>query len=197
LKELILLETLEKNKNITQKELAEHVNVAPSMINQYIKNLEEKQYLYKDIKSSRVIKYMITDKGIERKQYLLMTYMYELLAMYNLAKENFEEVFERLEARGCTRLLLYGAGEVAETIIGLIHGRYNSRLEIKAIMDDNEGKQGSTLFGYKIVNPKDIKFQPDELVLITSYSYEQQIQNNLRTLNFPAHNVVSLFRDAM
>jgi DNA-binding MarR family transcriptional regulator len=194
LKELILLESIENNKNTTQKELANHVNVVPSMINQYIKNLEENLYLYKDIKSSRNVFYFITEKGIERKNYLLMTYLNELLQLYNLAKENFELVFKRIEEHGSTELILYGAGEVAETVIALINGRNNSQINIKAILDDDEEKQGHNLFCYKIINPQNVAYYKNDIILITSFTYEQQIIEKLKYLNFPKENIISLFR---
>lgn len=42
LKELLLLEHIEKTPNTTQKEIAEIINGAASMVNVYVDNLEKK-----------------------------------------------------------------------------------------------------------------------------------------------------------
>ncbi|NLV75481.1 MAG: hypothetical protein GX023_00570 [Tissierellia bacterium] len=45
--------------------------------------------------------------------------MRELLALYYLAKNNVEEFLSKVQQKGYKNLLLYGAGEVAETIVGI------------------------------------------------------------------------------
>ena len=44
LKELLLLEHIEKTPDTTQKEISKIINGATSMVNVYIDNLEEKKY---------------------------------------------------------------------------------------------------------------------------------------------------------
>jgi len=48
LKELLLLQHIEKNPDTTQKEIAKVINGAKSMVNVYIDNLEENGYMVRD-----------------------------------------------------------------------------------------------------------------------------------------------------
>ena len=78
LKELLLLEHIEKTPSTTQKEIARVIGGAASMVNVYIDNLEDKDYLVRDYKSARTVDYNITPQGIKRKNYLLICYMREI-----------------------------------------------------------------------------------------------------------------------
>lgn len=160
-KELILLQEIEKNPSITQKELGSIIGgAAPSMVNVYIKELEEEKYLKREYISTKTVNYKITPEGIKRKNYLLIVYMRELLGLYHLAKNNVEEFLSKVEEKGYKNLLLYGAGEVAETIIGVIRDRENSTLNILAVIDDDKEKQGKEILGYKIISTKEIPNYP-------------------------------------
>ena len=88
LKELLLLEHIEKNPDTTQKKIAEIIGGAASMVNVYIDSLEEKNYMKRDYKSAKVVYYNITPEGVKRKNYLAITYLQELLELYRLAERN-------------------------------------------------------------------------------------------------------------
>ena len=75
LKELLLLQHIENNPDTTQKEIAEIINGAASMVNVYIGDLEENNYLVREYQSSKNVYYRITHEGLKRKNYLLISYM--------------------------------------------------------------------------------------------------------------------------
>jgi len=147
LKELLLLQHIEKNPDTTQKEIAKVINGAKSMVNVYIDNLEENGYMVRDYQSAKIVYYNITPEGVKRKNYLLINYMRELLDLYRLAKENVEKFLLEIEERGYSKLLIYGAGEVAETILGVIRDRNKDTLKVLAVIDDNDEIQGKELLG--------------------------------------------------
>ena len=64
LKELLILEYIESNENCTQKELANVIDAAVSMVNVYINELEEKGYLIRDYQSAKIVYYRITPEGV-------------------------------------------------------------------------------------------------------------------------------------
>ena len=194
-KEMILLQEIENDHTITQKQLAEAIGAAPSMVNVYISQLEEKNYLNREYISSKIVNYKITAKGLKRKNYLLISYMRELLDLYKLAKGNVEKFLQNIENRGYKNILLYGAGEVAETIIGVIRDRENSSLNVLAILDDDLQKQGTEMLGYKVIDRSEIeKYNPDAVV-ITSYTFEEDIMEKLREIQYPMDNVVRYFNE--
>ena len=49
LKELLLLQHIEKKSDTTQKEIAKEIDGAPSMVNVYIDNLEKQNYMVRAV----------------------------------------------------------------------------------------------------------------------------------------------------
>ena len=166
-KELVLLQEIEKDPSITQKELGNVIGAAPSMVNVYIKELEEQNYLNREYISTKTVNYRITPEGIKRKNYLLIVYMRELLALYYLAKNNVEEFLSKVQQKGYKNLLLYGAGEVAETIVGVIRDSENITLNVLAVVDDDEQKYNTKILGYNIIPRQNIDKYPHDAIIIT------------------------------
>ena len=195
LKELLLLEHIEKNPDTTQKEIAKIINGATSMVNVYIDNLEEKKYLNRDYKSAKTVYYNITQEGIKRKNYLAISYIQELLELYKIAEENVENFLLTIENKGYKYILLYGAGEVAETILGVINGRDNNNLHVVAIVDDNTDKQGSKLLGYNIISREFINSIEHDCIVITSYTFEDDITYRLCEISYPMERIEKFFTE--
>jgi len=192
IKKLLLLEQIEKNKNVTQAQLAKYTHSAPSMINNYIKTLEKDGLLIKNKKSKRDVEYYITKKGIERKNYLLVTFMNELIELYNLTKENIESFIKNLENKGLKKVVFYGAGETAKVIIKVLKDMPESELELLFLVDDDEKKRGTLFEGYKVINPEKLKEYEYKIdaVIITSCIYENDILDRLKKLNFCEEKII-------
>lgn len=192
-KELMILEHIESNSNTTQKELARIISGAASMVNVYIDDLEEKGYMVRDYKSAKIVYYNITPEGIKRKNLLLITYFHELLEYYRLAETNMESFLKRLESKGYRNILLYGAGEVAETILGIIKNRTDKQLKVLALIDDSEERQNKELLGYKIISLDEINNYKHDGIVITSYVFEDVIRQRLVEVGYPGDRIVRFF----
>ena len=193
LKELAILQHIENKEDTTQKELADLINAAPSMVNVYINDYEEKGYIIREYISTKTVKYKITPQGINRKNYLLISYLRELLDLYKLAKENVEKFLQDIENKGYRNILLYGAGEVAETILGVIRDRQPSNITVEAIVDDDVEKWNKELLGHKIISRDEIKEYDHDAIVITSYTYEDDIRKRLEEVGYDGDRVVRFF----
>ncbi|WP_353095817.1 winged helix-turn-helix transcriptional regulator [Tissierella praeacuta] len=193
LKELTILQHIENNEDTTQKELAEVVNAAPSMINVYINDYEEKGYIKRQYISQKIVKYKITSDGIRRKNFLLITYLHELMKLYKLAKENIERFIRDLENRGYINILLYGAGEVAGTILSVIRDRESIKLNIVGLIDDNKSLQGKMMMGYRIISLEEVQSHNHDAIVITSYAYEDSIRKRLEEAGYDCNKVIRFF----
>lgn len=163
------------------------------MVNVYINKLEESGYLIRDYQSAKIVYYNITPKGIKRKNFLSITYFYELLDLYRLAEQNIEVFLEKLEERGYRNILFYGSGEVAETILGILKEKSDTLLKIVALVDDNKDRQGKELLGYKIISREEIKKFEHDGIVITSYTFEDDIKNKLEEIDYPKNHVELFF----
>lgn len=195
LKELLLLQHIEKNPDTTQKEIAKIVGGAASMVNVYIDNLEEKKYMVRDYQSVKTVYYKITQDGVKRKNYLALTYLHELLELYRLAEEAIESFLVRLEGKGHRNILLYGAGEVAETILGIIKGRTEKPLKVVALVDDDKERQAKELLGYRIISREAIHQYDHDGIVITSYTFEDDITNRLNEIGYPVDRIERFFTE--
>lgn len=193
LKELRLLQHIEIKPDTTQQEISSVIGGAVSMVNLYVDRLEKNGYMTRSYKSAKIVYYNISAEGIKRKNYLLINYMNELLELYKLAKENVDRFLIKIEAKGYKNILLYGAGEVAETILGVIRDGNSNALNILAVIDDNRDLQGMDILGFKIISREEIyKFDADGLV-VTSYAYEDEILEKLKEFNYSEDNIIRFF----
>ncbi|MDR7871387.1 MAG: winged helix-turn-helix transcriptional regulator [Tissierellaceae bacterium] len=195
LKELQILQHIEKNPDTTQKEIARVIEAAPSMVNVYIDRLEEDNYMIRDYKSAKVVYYNITAEGIKRKNYLAITYYHELLELYRLAEQNIENFLVRLENKGYRNVLVYGAGEVAGTILGIIKGRTDKPLKVLSLIDDDNDMQGKELLGYKIISRDEINQYRHDGIVITSYTFEDDITRRLKEIGYPEDKIERFFTE--
>ena len=193
LKELLLLQHIENNHDTTQKEIAKVIDGATSMVNVYIDNLEEKGYLNRDYQSAKIVYYRITLEGLKRKNFLLITYMRELIDLYKLAKNNVEVFIKKIEDRGFKNILLYGAGEVAETIIGVIRDKDSSPINIVALIDDDIEKQNKLFLNYKVISQDAINNYKHDAIVITSYTFEDNIMENLNEMRYDKERIIRFF----
>ena len=194
-KELLLLQHIEKSPKTSQHEIAREIGSAASMVNVYVNKLEEQGYLIRDYQSLKIVYYNITPEGIKRKNYLSVTYLHELLGLYRMAEENVEGFLQRLENKGYKRVLVYGAGEAAEAIVGIIKGRKDKPLKVLAIIDDNKEIQGKELLEYKIISREEIEKYEHDGIIVTSYTYEYEIINKLKEINYPEIRIERFFSE--
>lgn len=194
-KELLLLQHIEENPNTTQKAIAQAIGGAPSTVNEYMEDLEENKYLKRDYKTPKTVDYNITPEGIKRKNYLSIRYIHELLELYTLAEKNLEKFFTGLEEKGFHKILIYGAGEVAETILGILKNRKNNSIEILAMVDDDKERQATKKLGYKIISREEIKNYDHDGIVITSYTFEDEIRKKLEEIDYPGDRIERFFTE--
>ncbi|MDD4824114.1 MAG: winged helix-turn-helix domain-containing protein [Acholeplasmataceae bacterium] len=74
-KEYMILDLIEKNPKITQREISKNIGVAASMINLHLEEFEKKGLVKKKKYSTKTVEYLITKKGIEKKKVLNIGYL--------------------------------------------------------------------------------------------------------------------------
>lgn len=195
LKELLLLQHIEEKPDTTQSEIAKVIGGAASMVNVYIDRLEKNGYMTREYKTVKKVYYNITPEGIKRKNYLAITYFHELLELSRLAKLNIEKFLLKLEDKGYKNILIYGAGEVAETLLEIIKTRTNRPLKVLAIIDDDPEKHNNDLLGYKIIPLEKIKEIEHDGIVIASYNYEDEMRENLENIGYPSNKIERFFSE--
>lgn len=191
-KEMKLLEHITNYPNTTQSKMAEVIQAAPSMVNSYIRKLEKENYLKRVYQSKKIVDYKITNKGIKRKNYLQIVYMKELMTIYREGQKSVTHFLESIQQKGLKRVLLYGAGEVAEIILDICR-QQEYDIEIVGIIDDNEEKPNTQIRKIDIYPNEEIHKLEHDGIVITSYTYEQEIIKKLKNMNYPIKKIVRYF----
>lgn len=192
-KEYMILDMIEKNPNITQREMSKTIGVAVSMINDYL-NIYEKDKLIKRKKhSTKTVEYFITKKGSERRKVLNIGYLNASQHLYNSAKENIEQFLFQMERKGFANIMLYGAGEVCEILLSTMGSNPNLKLICSAVVDDDPSKWGSNVFGVKIIDKSEIFKNEHDAILISSFTNKDLIKTKLLEINYKSERIMNFF----
>jgi len=192
-KEFMILDLIEKDANITQREISKIIGVAVSMTNAYIENFVEKGLIKKKKHSTKTVEYFITKIGVERKKVLNISYLNASLNIYKSAKENIVEFLDQIIAKGYKNILLYGAGEVAEILLQTILIDSQIPIDVLAVIDDDKSKQGKTLVSTKIISLDSINDYHFDGILISSYTNQKLIFDKLLAMNYQKENILHFF----
>jgi len=191
-KEYLLLSLIAKNPHVTQREIADNLEVSVAMVNIYIDEYEEKGLLKRAYSSTKSVTYKITDLGESRIKLLNIQYLESALAVYNEAKHGCNIFFNRVVEKGFKKILFYGAGEVAEIMLSILNDT-QYEFEVLAVVDDDQEKQGKMLMGKEIIAFDDIdKFDYDG-IFISTYTSAKKIYDYLIGKNIDAENIVLFF----
>ncbi len=192
-KEYMILDMIEKNTNITQREMSKTIGIAVSMVNDYLDEYEKKGFIKRKYLSTKNVEYIITKKGIERRKVLNIWYLKSTHFVYQSAKDDIFNFLNQIIRRGFKKLLLYGAGEVAEIILQVMNDDNSIPLDIVAVVDDDPEKQQKTFVNLPVISINEINKYPHDSILISSYTHHEVIYNKLISINYPKENIIQFF----
>lgn len=189
-KELVVLDLIEKQTNITQRELSDILGSSVAMTNNYINEYELRGLLRRKYKSRKEVEYLITDEGRERRKLLSIRYLNEVQKKYDAAKDEIINFVNELKEKGFKKIILYGAGEVAEIFLNAI----KDQIKVLAIIDDDVNKQGKELVNVKIITLSEIENIKHNAILISSYGHQSKMERKLEAMNYPSEKILRLFQ---
>jgi len=192
-KEFMILDLIEKDSNITQREISKIIGVAVSMTNAYLDDYQKKGLIKMKKHSTKTVEYFVTKKGVERKKVLNIGYLKNSQLLYDSARENIEKFLIQLENKGKRKLFLYGAGEVAQILLHTIYSSDNANLAILGVIDDDVNKIGRSVYNTPIVSLDIVKNQIHDGILISSYTNKNSIINKLKDYQYDFNKIYNFF----
>jgi DNA-binding MarR family transcriptional regulator len=194
-KEFMILDLIEKNKDITQREISESLGVAVSMINNYIDDYESKGLIKRKRYTTKTVEYFVTKKGVERKKVLNISYLNDSLKVFKSASADIMKFLNQIIAKGFKRIFLYGAGEVAEILLQTLAIENELPIEIVGVIDDDVEKQNSSLVNSSILSIDSIDSHIHDGILISSYSNKEVIMNKLIQRSYDKSKILNFFEN--
>jgi FlaA1/EpsC-like NDP-sugar epimerase len=193
-KEFMILDLIEKDANITQREISKIIGVAVSMTNAYIENFVGKGLIKKKKHSTKTIEYFVTKKGMERRKLLNIWYLKSSHEVYLSAKDNIIRFLNQIINKGFKKILLYGAGEVAEIMLQVMNDDNNFPLEVLAVVDDDASKQNDTIVNKPVISSDYIKSFDHDGIFIASYTNSKEIYEKLLKMDCNKSKIIRFFQ---
>ena len=113
-RDMILLEQIEVDPDITQASLAARLGVAVGTVNWHIKRLVAKGYVKVKRAQRRKLKYIITPEGIAFRAHLTVHYIETSMRLYRNTRLRVLELLEQVKACGDERIQIKGDGDIAD-----------------------------------------------------------------------------------
>lgn len=143
---LAVLSSVENNSMITQRTLAQELNIALGLANSYLKRCVKKGLIKIAAVPPRRYAYYLTPRGFTEKSALTAEYLRSSFNFFRMARSQCNDLLERFIAIGHTHIVLVGAGELAE--IALLSAREH-HVVVAAVVDPT--RVGHNLQGHTVV----------------------------------------------
>jgi len=113
-RELILLEHIEDDPDVTQASLAGKLGVAVGTVNWHIKRLISKGYIKVKRAQRRKLRYIITPEGIAFRARLTINYIETSMRLYRRIRQRVRELLAEIKKEGHTQVIIQGDGDIAD-----------------------------------------------------------------------------------
>lgn len=113
-KTLQILEAIDENKSISQREMADALRISLGMTNSFIKRLVTDGYCKITTVTKNRVKYILTPTGAMEKTRLTYGYILSSYQYFKSARLQVRDLYNQLCKQGVYRLIFFGSGELAE-----------------------------------------------------------------------------------
>jgi DNA-binding MarR family transcriptional regulator len=113
-REMILLEQIEFDPDISQASLASQLGVAVGTVNWHLKRLIAKGYVKVKRAQRRKLRYMITPEGIAFRARLTVNYIDQSMHLYRLVRERVREALLNVKRTGWNSVRIEAEGDIAD-----------------------------------------------------------------------------------
>jgi DNA-binding MarR family transcriptional regulator len=113
-REMILLEQIEFDPDISQASLASQLGVAVGTVNWHLKRLIAKGYVKVKRAQRRKLRYIITPEGIAFRARLTVNYIDQSMQLYRLVRERVREELLNVKRAGCNAVRIDAEGDIAD-----------------------------------------------------------------------------------
>jgi len=129
---LDLLDALEQDSAPSQRNLAKKIGIALGLTNGILKRAVRKGLVKIRSAPAKRYAYYVTPSGFAEKSRLVAEYLSTSLSFFRQAREEYEDLFSTLAAKGCKKAVLFGTGELAE--IAILSARQED-FEVAGVID--------------------------------------------------------------
>ncbi len=164
IRELAILEKLENNGHLTQRDLSKEVGIALGLVNHLLKKMVTKGWIKIKNIDSKKIRYLITPEGAREKSGLLYKRVESTIHFYLDAKRVIKEKVEHLKGDGVKSVSIYGINHISEVLFIVLK---ELGLELTYVVV--EEKAGEEWFGYNVIGMEEFVENKDGVLIFASF----------------------------
>ena len=177
IRDLRLLEELEKNPIVSQRDLSHKFGIALGVTNACLKRMARKGWIRIRGLNHRKIGYYLTPKGFAEKAELTLHLFSYIVQHYAELKKIISQRLLEMQHDGLKRIVFYGVSDEMEVAYITLQG---VNLKLIGIVEDDEKFQPQIIFGHELEPlSRVLELKPDG-VLITSLNEIEKKKNKLK-----------------
>jgi len=176
-REMSILKALTESSSVSQERLARIAGIVPSMVNKYIRDFEDSELIQKEGENRRNMKYVLTEAGKFRLQYLTILYLKEAAKLYTESRDIFGEVLDTIKGSDHESFYLYGAGIIGGILADVLR---TEGIKIIGFIDDSAAKQNGTFHDLHVFSPEKVEGRDDTAVIVASFRHANHIVKNAK-----------------
>jgi DNA-binding MarR family transcriptional regulator len=171
MRDLRLLEELEKNPIVSQRELSHKFGIALGVTNACLKRMARKGLIRIRGLNHRKIGYYLTPKGFAEKAKLTLHLISHIVQHYAELKKIISQRLIEIQRDGLQRIVFYGVSDEMEVAYITLQG---ANLKLVGIVEDDEKVTPQIIFGHEIEPVSRIQELKPDCILITSLSENEK-----------------------
>jgi DNA-binding MarR family transcriptional regulator len=174
---LRVLEEIEKNPKVSQRELSSRLDVALGITNSLLKTLVRKGLIKVSGENNRSLTYHLTHAGVIAKSRLAMEWTLNTMKFYHQAKSNIVNKFSSLVEHGVKSAVLYGNGELVEIAI-IVASETGLRITgiIDSFVSPSARPKELQYLGFPNLDFERLKKEPPEALIICTELDEETLE---------------------
>jgi len=184
---LKILEKVDNDHTPSQRDLARELNISLGLVNSFIKRLVKKGFVKIAAIPKQRIKYILTPHGAAEKSRLTYLYIQHSYKFYKRARQKLRDLYVELENQGITRIVFYGAGDLAEIAYISLQ---ETAVQLVAIVDDE--KVGTRLMKIPVTDPAHLDPVTYDRVLVTTINSRRAILQKIAQSGIPPELVIEI-----
>jgi DNA-binding MarR family transcriptional regulator len=168
IRELEILERLENNGHLTQRDLSKDVGIALGLVNHLLKKMVTKGWIKIKNIDSKKIRYLITPEGAREKSSLLYKRAESTIHFYLEAKRVIKDKVIHLKNEGIEDVSIYGINHISEVLFIVLK---ELGLELASVVEVK--KEGEEWFGYKVIGMEEFVKNKDSVLVFASFDQSE------------------------
>jgi len=176
MRELSLLQELEKNPIISQRALSNKFGIALGVTNACLKRMGRRGWIRITSLNHHKIGYFLTPKGFAGKAKLTLHLISWTVQHYSTLKDIIGERMLQMQNKGVERIVFYGVSDEMEIAYVTLQGL---NLKLVGIVEDEEKMNRKEVFGFELKRLNQIEILKPDAVLITSLTGQDEKKEKL------------------